>query len=154
MSAGILMVHYKHPLYDALDKARELEKKAKEMGRNAFAVGYLNRSGSYDEVVANWNVLKSLTEICVNVGDKNYHVLELIKRSKHNKTPCISERLTYHVVQEIDSLPEDEGAIVGFLKYELSRHYHDDDRERRKTFVELASKKIVESFNPRNLNPG
>ncbi|WP_457549157.1 type III-B CRISPR-associated protein Cas10/Cmr2, partial [Archaeoglobus sp.] len=39
MSGGILIVHYKHPLYDALDKARELEKKAKEMGRDCVAVG-------------------------------------------------------------------------------------------------------------------
>ena len=53
-----MIVHYKHPLYDALDKVRELEGKAKDLGRDAIAVGYLARSGSYDEVIFNWEEKK------------------------------------------------------------------------------------------------
>ncbi len=112
MSAGILIVHYKHPLYDALDKARELEKKAKELGRNAVAIGYLARSGSYDEVVFNWSLVCEIGEI-----------VELIKNSKRDVKPNLSRRIIYHVVQEIESLPSDENALREYLKFEFSRHY-------------------------------
>ncbi len=112
MSAGILIVYYKHPLYDALDKARELEKKAKEMGRNAVAIGYLARSGTYNEVVFNWSIVPKLGKS-----------VELIKNSEKNEEPSLSKRIIYHVTQEIDALPNDENAVREYLKYEFSRHY-------------------------------
>ncbi len=139
MSAGILIVHYKHPLYDALDKVRELERKAKEFGRNAVAIGYLARSGSYDEVVVSWEVLRKLN---AKVGE--HSMLDLIKRSKERERepPYISERLSYDVARKIDNLPNIE-AIKHFLKYELSRHYHGrDEREKKEEIGKLASKLI------------
>ncbi len=117
MSAGILIVHYKHPLYDALDKARSLEKKAKELGRNAVAVGYLARSGTYNEVVFNWNIVPKLGKF-----------VELIKNSEKDEKPSLSKRIIYHVTQEVDALPNDEKALKEYLKYELSRHYKGDEK--------------------------
>lgn len=140
MSAGILIVHYKHPLYDALDKARELERKTKEFGRNAVAVGYLARSGSYDEAVVSWEAIR---ELSVKVGE--YSVLDLVKRSKEKerRSPYISERLSYDIVRDIDNLPNNTEAIEHFLKYELSRHYHGrDEREKKEKIDELASKLV------------
>ena len=139
MSAGILVVYYKHPLYDALDKVRELERKAKEFGRNAVAIGYLARSGSYDEAVVSWEVLRKLN---AKVGE--HSILDLIKRSKERERepPYISERLSYDVARKIDNLPN-IGAIKHFLKYELSRHYHGrDEREKKEEIGKLASKLI------------
>jgi CRISPR-associated protein Cmr2 len=116
MSAGILIVHYKHPLYDALDKARSLERKAKEHGRNAVAVGYLARSGTYNEVVFNWNIVPELGKF-----------VELIKNSEKDEEPSLSKRIIYHVTQEVDNLPNDEKALREYLKYEFSRHYRGYD---------------------------
>ncbi len=140
MSGGILIVHYKHPLYDALDKTRLLEKKAKEMGRDCVAVGHLKRGGSYDEVVFNWSLAKKLSEVIAD-----YSILDLMIRSKkrEREPPYISERLGYDILREIDSLPNDAGAIEQFLKYELSRHYH-DEKERKKRILEDLTAKIVE----------
>jgi len=117
MSAGILIVHYKHPLYDALDKARSLEKKAKELGRNAVAVGHLARSGTYNEVVFNWNIVSELRKF-----------VELIKNSEKDEKPSLSKRIIYHVTQEVDVLPNDEKALKEYLKYELSRHYGGNEK--------------------------
>ncbi|WP_457548461.1 type III-B CRISPR-associated protein Cas10/Cmr2 [Archaeoglobus sp.] len=140
MSAGILIVHYKHPLYDALDKARSLEKKAKELGRDCVAVGYLSRSGSYDEVVFNWSLIGKLKE---SVAD--YSILDLIIRSKQKerKQPYISERISYDVVSKIENLPNDVDAIEQFLKYELSRHYY-DEKDRKKEVLEKLVSSVIE----------
>lgn len=130
MSAGILIVHYKHPLYDALDKARSLEKKAKDFGRNAVAVGHLTRSGSYNEVVFNWSIVPKLGRF-----------VELIKNSEKGEEPRIARRMIYHVVQEIDLLPNDEGALKGFLKFELTRHYSGEDKKEE---IENLTKEIID----------
>jgi len=105
MSAGIMIVHYKHPLYDALDRARLLERKAKNLGRNAVAVGRLTRSGSYDEVVFNWSLVAELNGI-VDLGVK---------------------RLIYDVLKNVNLLPNDEGALKEYIRYELKRHCGSDD---------------------------
>lgn len=119
ISAGILIVHYKHPLYDAIDKVRRLERKAKDLGRDAVTLGYLSRSGSYDEVTFNWCIVPKL-------GD----FIKLLKNSRGGLKPSLSRRMIYHVVREVENLPNDENAIKSFLKYEFSRHYSGDDVKR------------------------
>lgn len=111
-------MHYKHPLYDALDKARMLEKKAKNFGRDAVAVGHLTRRGSYSEAVFNWDIVPELD-----------YLVWLIRNSKENEKPNVSRRIIYHVVEEINKVPNDEGAITSFLKYGLLRHYDGDSKE-------------------------
>lgn len=140
MSAGILIVHYKHPLYDALDKVRELEGKAKDLGRDAIAVGYLARSGSYDEVIFNWEVVKLLN------NNKKYNIIKLIKRSeeKDKRLPYLSKRIIYDVIREVESLPNNVGALEGFLRYEFSRHYHDVDKNRAEGFLRHMSNDVIQ----------
>jgi len=127
MSAGLLIAHYKHPLYDALDKVRSLEKKAKGMGRNAVAVGYLTRGGSYYEAVFNWNLIEGVRKI----------VDLMLKEEK----PRISRRIIYNVIENIESLPNDEKAIEAYLKFELLRHYEGEDKKEK---AEKLAGKIVE----------
>ncbi len=125
MSAGLLIVHYKHPLYDALDKVRELESKAKSLGRNAVAVGYLTRGGSYHEVVFNWSIVSELKEF----------VDLLLSEGR----PRISRRIIYDIIENVENLPNDENAIKAYIKFELLRHYEGDEKEKRaKEFARKA----------------
>ena len=129
MSAGLLIAHYKHPLYDALDKVRSLEKKAKGMGRNAVAVGYLTRGGSYYEAVFNWNLIEGVRKI----------VDLMLKEEK----PRISRRIIYNVIENIESLPNDEKAIEAYLKFELLRHYEGEDKKEK---ANKYAEKVLELF--------
>ena len=137
MSAGILIVHYKHPLYDALDKVRDLEKRAKDFGRNAIAIGYLTRSGSYSEVVFNWEIVPKLRDF-----------IELFENSEKGLKPSLSKRIIYHVVQEIENLPNDENAMAAFLKFEILRHYSGTD-EKKEDFESLTGEVIKLAKNVR-----
>ncbi len=134
MSGGLLIVHYKHPLYDAVDLVIKLEKRAKNLGRRALAVGYLTRRGSYIEAVLNWEALSEMNEL-----------VELLKRSKRNEKPNLSRGIIYHVVEEIENLPNNESAVKSFLRYEISRHYSEKNSEKVDQLVNSiinASKKV------------
>jgi len=69
MSAGIVFAHYKWPLYDAIEKVREAEKKAKEeikeegYGRNAFCMTFIKRSGKILTAGGKWEFVTDLTDI-------------------------------------------------------------------------------------------
>lgn len=55
-SAGITIAHFKSPLHFVLQKTRDMEKKAKEVGkRNAFAICVMKHSGEILESVMKWN---------------------------------------------------------------------------------------------------
>ncbi len=119
ISAGILIVHYKHPLYDALDKARSLLEKAKNLGRNAIAIGLLKRSGSYYEAVANYETVSYVKAIA-----------ELIAENR------VSPRVLYDLMSVVNKLPG-EGELMQIVKYEATRHAKENDDAR--FFVSLFS---------------
>ncbi len=57
LSAGIAIAHYKTPLGIVLDKAREMEKLAKQNNdneKNSFAIAVLKRSGEINQTVWKW----------------------------------------------------------------------------------------------------
>jgi|GEM_PF-1060776 CRISPR-associated protein Cmr2 len=119
ISVGILIVHYRHPLYDALDKARSLLEKAKDLGRNSVAVGLLKRSGSYYEAVANYETVSYVKAIA-----------ELIAENR------VSPRVLYDLMSVVNKLPgEDE--LMQIVKYEATRHAKENDDAR--FFVSLFS---------------
>ncbi|MCW7078437.1 MAG: type III-B CRISPR-associated protein Cas10/Cmr2 [Canidatus Methanoxibalbensis ujae] len=61
MSAGIVFAHYKWPLYDAIEKVREAERKAKEKyGRNAFCMTFIKRSGEILTAGGKWDFVADL----------------------------------------------------------------------------------------------
>jgi len=105
MSAGILISHYLHPLQDALERARSLEKMAKQSGRNAFFIGYLTRSGQYSVAGADWKILE-------NEGLKN-----TVKYLIEGK---ISKRFIYDVLSMAENVPPE--AVKAYITYELERH--------------------------------
>lgn len=111
MSAGIIMVKYDYPLYDALKRARSLEKKAKDQGKNGFCIGYLKGSQMY-ETGAKWDVLKS--------DSNDGFLLEFINHILNDE---ISPKFIYDFMRmskNLEGLGED--AFKSLLKVELDRH--------------------------------
>ncbi len=127
MSGGILVVHYKEPLYHAYSLVSGLEHLAKELGRNALAIGYLTHSGSYYRVVVNWDVFE---------GEALKKLLELLGEEDR-----LSTKFIYEVMTDIERWPERPEAVAELFKFELGRHSKlsgDERVEVLKMFHEVA----------------
>jgi len=119
MSAGIMIVKYNYPLYDALNRARKLENRAKEQGRNRFCIGFLKGSQMY-ETGAEWELLKQ------NDGFLKEFTNYILNEE-------ISTKLIYDFMKlsrEFKDLEED--AFKSLLKVELERHARKEFREKMK----------------------
>ncbi len=130
MSAGILVVHYKEPLYHAYNLLSELEHLAKNSGRNALAIGYLTHSGSYYTVVVNWDAFE---------GETLKKLLALLGEEKSNKK--LSTKFIYEVMMDIENWPDIPDAIMELFKFELNRHSEmsrEEVADVLNTFRELA----------------
>lgn len=55
-SAGITIAHYRDPLRMVVEKARSMEQKAKDVGRDAFAISTIKGSGEIEECVFSWSL--------------------------------------------------------------------------------------------------
>lgn len=125
MSAGILFVYYKEPLYSAVRRVNELEHMAKNSGRNALTIGHLKHSGSYYKVSLNWGVF----------GEPLKNLLKELGNEKSG----LSNRLIYEIAEGIEVWPNDPGAVINLLKYEIERHSHYRGEEKsQKLFEKLA----------------
>ncbi|MCD6448426.1 MAG: type III-B CRISPR-associated protein Cas10/Cmr2 [Thermoplasmata archaeon] len=70
MSAGIIFAHYKWALYDAVEKVREAEKRAKnKYGRNAFCMTFIKHSGEILVAGGKWDFVTNLIDIAEVVTD-------------------------------------------------------------------------------------
>ncbi len=58
LSAGVAIVHYREPLSESLEAAREAERAAKRAGRSRLAVALHTRGGAPLTVVRTWDELK------------------------------------------------------------------------------------------------
>jgi len=111
MSAGIIVVKYNYPLYDALKRVRSLEKKAKDQGKKRFCIGYLKGSQMY-ETGAKWDILKS--------DSNDGFLLEFINHILNDE---ISPKFIYNFIRMSENLKElGEDAFKSLLKVELDRH--------------------------------
>jgi CRISPR-associated protein Cmr2 len=73
-SAGIVIAHYKEPLSMVLDKAREMEKEAKETGgRNAFGLAVVKASGEIQQTIFKWDEKEDSP-----VGYSNWEAMKVI----------------------------------------------------------------------------
>lgn len=119
MSAGLLIVHYKHPLHDALEKARNLLRSAKKVrGKDSIGIGLLKRSGTYYTVVAKWELIDKVLSS------------KILERLKGNEA---GRRIIYEVMREASKWPED--CAFELLKYEVKRHIAKDDKELLNTIL-------------------
>jgi len=111
MSAGIIVVKYNYPLYDALKRVRSLEKKAKDQGKKRFCIGYLKGSQMY-ETGAKWDILKS--------DSSDGFLLEFINHILNDE---ISPKFIYDFMRMSENLKGlEEDAFKSLLKVELDRH--------------------------------
>lgn len=63
-SAGIAIAHHRQPLLQVLDAVRQMEKRAKFiLGRSAFSVATLKRSGEQNEAGGPWQVGETLDTV-------------------------------------------------------------------------------------------
>jgi len=66
MSAGILIVHHKFPLYLALKKVNEAEKTAKnKYGKNGFCLVFLTHSGEERECGGKWDFVEFIEDLII-----------------------------------------------------------------------------------------
>jgi len=87
MSAGILIVHHKYPLYLALRRVNEALKKAKEVyGKNSFCLTFIAHSGEERECGGNWELIDFINDlICKFKTDEisgvfPYQYLEVVEK--------------------------------------------------------------------------
>jgi len=121
MSAGILIVHHKYPLYLALKKVSEAEKKAKNFySKNAFCVTFMTHGGEEREFGGNWE-LKEFVE-------------DLIENFYEEKIPRTFPYQYLKVVEELyDGNSNDD--IKEVLKSELKRIFMRKDKKMDKEFL-------------------
>jgi CRISPR-associated protein Cmr2 len=102
-SAGMAIVHYMHPLEDALRMARDGEHRAKETyNRNALVVDVLRRSGERQRMGMNWSYEGGPAQ--------SLEALEAIRQAQSAfKRKDLSSRLAYEVYEEAPVLAGEEG---------------------------------------------
>jgi len=124
MSAGIVVVNHKFPLQVALQMAKEAEKYAKEtLGREAFALQVVRRSGQITRVGAKWDL--------DNVPDIPKTLEELIDDMEKLK---VSHRSLYKLLP-VD-LPLFEDDIDKLVDYVLRRSVPKPKDEEKKEKLE------------------
>jgi len=135
MSAGILIVHHKYPLYLALRKVNEAEKRAKIVyGKNGFCLVFLAHSGEERECGGAWKLI--------------HFINDLICKFKKDEIPDV---FPYQYLEVVEKLYEKEKSknlpnIKEILKNELERIFmrKEGDKEKLKDYFK---EKILPCFD-------
>lgn len=134
MSAGILIVHHKYPLYLALKKVQEAGKKMKNIyNRNGFCLVYMSNSGEERECGGNWELVGFIEDLICNF-----------------KTDKISATFPYQFLQVVENLYETEKNknlenVKEILKKELERIFLRKKGEKSE-LKEILEKSILPWF--------
>jgi len=93
MSAGILFVHHKYPLYLALQKVNQAEKLAKKKyNKNSFCLIFLTHSDSERETGGNWNLINDINDLICKFKNEEissifpYQFLEIVLKLYDNQS--------------------------------------------------------------------
>jgi CRISPR-associated protein Cmr2 len=131
-SMGVVIAHYKEPLKIVIDKVFEMNKKAKESGRNRFAICLLKHSGEERVGVAEWKIGDCLT---TEILKKLTNMMNIENEDKK----YISDRFIQKFKTEFYKLKDSflpQGLINSELKRLITRAYN-GAKEERKDFVNL-----------------
>ena len=127
-SVGVVIAHYKGPLKIVIDKVFEMKKKAKNDGKNRFAICLMKHSGEERVGVAEWMIESDLTtQILKKLKD-------WMNRDRKEKR-YISDRFIQKLKQEFIKLKETpfwEEIINTELKRLITRAYKGQPRESKK----------------------
>lgn len=133
MSASIVYAHYSYPLYDALAKARQALKKAKnEYGRQAFVLTSLKRSGQITSAGAKWPIAQPMIDIASKVSDQE----------------LIFPKFIYELLQEAPILGGiSEEIWSSYLRQLLARHVNEKNVKgpKKEEVVDSVVRAIVKS---------
>ncbi|MEO0244585.1 MAG: type III-B CRISPR-associated protein Cas10/Cmr2 [candidate division WOR-3 bacterium] len=122
MSAGIVIVHHKYPLYLALEELRNAEKMAKEkFERDAFCIRLIRHSGDIRETGGKWRLIEFMKD--------------LICKFETKKLPS---RFTYEFLEVVEEIKGEE-----ILKGELKRIYYRKVEKEMKDYLY----EIIEKFD-------
>lgn len=137
-SAGIAIAHYKTPLTQVIQAAHEMEERAKDrLGRDAFSVAVLKRSGEINEAGARWHYNETQGERKRSIT----LVHDMIE--KFSDPTGISPRVLNNLREEMHGLsylpPE---AWEQRLSYLLERACSKADKEERKQLAQTTACKL------------
>ncbi|NPV10612.1 MAG: type III-B CRISPR-associated protein Cas10/Cmr2 [Ignavibacteria bacterium] len=151
-SMGIVIAHYKEPLKIVINKVFEMEKEAKNGGRNRFAILLLTKSGEPRKGVFNW------------IDDeKNLLLTDLMKNIKsminENASGYISHRFIKTFKSEFMKLKNEQGHFSGseqiiktILKRLVSRAYNSELKEGKKEFCDKFLSYIWRLYGASEMN--
>ncbi|MEM5810079.1 MAG: type III-B CRISPR-associated protein Cas10/Cmr2, partial [Candidatus Aenigmatarchaeota archaeon] len=121
MSAGIVLVHHKYPLYLALEELRGAEKMAKEkFEKDAFCIKLIRHSGEIREAGGKWHLIEFMEN--------------LICKFKNRQIPL---RFPYEFLEIVEKVNNKE-----ILKSELKRIYLRKSKEDKQEILD----KILKEF--------
>jgi CRISPR-associated protein Cmr2 len=139
-SMGVVIAHYKEPLKIVIDKVFEMNKKAKESGRNRFAICLLKHSGEERVGVAEWEI--EINNKGTELTTKILKDLQDWMNKDRNEKRYISDGFIQKFKMEFIKLKEtslSEGIVNTELKRLVTRAYNGrvkEDKEEKRKFIE------------------
>jgi CRISPR-associated protein Cmr2 len=133
MSAGIVFVHHKYPLYLALQKVNQAEKLAKKKyNKNSFCLIFLTHSDSERETGGNWNLINDIND--------------LICKFKNEEISSIFPFQFSEIVLKLyDNQSKNQTNLKEILKLELKRLFF--RKETAKNLEDYFNDKIIPLFD-------
>ncbi|MCB0650819.1 MAG: type III-B CRISPR-associated protein Cas10/Cmr2 [Saprospiraceae bacterium] len=107
-SAGVVIAHYKSPLHFVLQKTREMEKKAKDEGRNRLAIAALKHSGEAHEAILPWDLKNNESQNLIHLEA----VVKHLTKPEPNSTSNFSETFIRNLERELYQLADNNGRLL------------------------------------------
>jgi CRISPR-associated protein Cmr2 len=139
-SMGVVIAHYKEPLKIVIDKVFEMNKKAKESGKNRFAICLLKHSGEERVGVAEWEI--EINNKGTELTTKILKDLQDWMNKDRNEKRYISDGFIQKFKMEFIKLKEtslSEGIVNTEFKRLVTRAYNGrvkEDKEEKRKFIE------------------
>ena len=149
-SMGVVIAHYKEPLKIVIDKVFEMNKKAKESGRNRFAICLSKHSGEERVGVAEWEI--EINNKGTELTTKILKDLQDWMNKDRNEKRYISDGFVQKFKMEFVKLKKtsfSEGIINTELKRLVTRAYNgrpNEDKEEKRKFIENFVKSAEKLF--------
>ena len=149
-SMGVVIAHYKEPLKIVIDKVFEMNKKAKESGRNRFAICLSKHSGEERVGVAEWEI--EINNKGTELTTKILKDLQDWMNKDRNEKRYISDGFVQKFKMEFVKLKKtsfSEVIINTELKRLVTRAYNgrpNEDKEEKRKFIENFVKSAEKLF--------
>jgi CRISPR/Cas system-associated protein Cas10 (large subunit of type III CRISPR-Cas system) len=108
------------PLHFVLQRVREMEKSAKNDGRNRLAIAVLKHSGESHEAIIPWHLTKDSEgkRYCKNV-DNLKRIIDYLTPKEKNKQAAFSDTFIRSIERELYLLTNQDGTLYEGGEYDL-----------------------------------